>query len=150
MGQLIRHGVFETNSSSTHSLVIDRNGDYVGMTPDENGEILCYPQSFGWSVIKYADPEMKLAYLLIYIRDWLHDETSKIMHTAVLRKMVEDHTGARIVRLRTDEEGADDDGYIDHQSVEDGQLEAYFRDPQLMKDFVFGRSSYIETGNDND
>lgn len=149
MGQLIRHGVFETNSSSTHSLVVDRNGDYVGMTPDENGAILCYPQNFGWTRREFSDPEIKLAYLLIYIRDWIRDETGKIMHAEVLRKMVEDHTGATSVRLRTEDEGADDDGYIDHQSVENGELEGYFEDPALMKDFVFGRKSTLITDNDN-
>jgi len=146
MGQLIRHGVFETNSSSSHSIVVDRNGDYVGLTPDENNEIVIRPEDFGWNFDTYQNPEDKLAYLLIYIRDWIPVETMKLIYTKRLCDMVEEHTGASNVYLS----GENGDGYIDHQSVEGGQLEEYFQDQGLMKDFVFGRKSILETGHDND
>lgn len=129
--------------------MVDKNGDYEGLSPNKNGEILIYPQGFGWSFITYSDPESKLAYLLIYIRDWVDNETTKLAYHEKLRAMVEAHTGAAVVRLRDENEGVDDYGYIDHQSVEDGQLEEYFADEQLMKDFIFGQGSYVETGNDN-
>lgn len=145
MGKLIRHGVFETNSSSTHSLVVDRNGDYLGLTPNSNNEITVRPEDFGWSTINYSQPEEKLAYLLIYIRDWVPLESLKIAYKSKLVDMVSEHTGAEFVIL----EGEENDGYIDHQSVESGQLDPYFLDIDLMKDFVFGRGSYVETGNDN-
>lgn len=145
MGQLIRHGVFETNSSSTHSIVVNRNGDYVGLTPNDDNEIAVRPNDFGWATDTFEKPEEKLSYLLIYIRDWIPVETLKLVYTKRLLDMVKEHTGATNIYL----DGDDNDGYIDHQSVEHGELECYFSDPELMKDFVFGRGSYVETGNDN-
>lgn len=144
MGKLIRHGVFETNSSSTHSLVIDRNGDYTSITPDDNNEIVIKPEDFGWQFEAYQDPKDKLAYLFIYVREWVETETRKNVYHNMITEMVKEHTGASRVYL-----ASETDGYIDHQSVEDGQLEPYFRDPQLLKDFVFGRNSVLKTGNDN-
>lgn len=44
----------------------------------------------------------------------------------------------------------DEDSYIDHQSAAyEGENEEIFENKQKMKDFIFGRGSYIQLDNDN-
>ena len=53
----IRHGVFETNSSSTHSISINsRNTLYESITPDENDTVKLTVGQFGWDWNRYNDP----------------------------------------------------------------------------------------------
>lgn len=65
----IRNNVFETNSSSTHSLIIKRNMkkeyDYK-VVMSKRGELLLYylqDKDFGWGPVQYNDCYTKLNYL---------------------------------------------------------------------------------------
>lgn len=61
-----RHGVFETNSSSSHSISLDYSPQYlipdVELTVDGNLEVTC--GEFGWGYESYTDFYSKLAYLM--------------------------------------------------------------------------------------
>ena len=46
--KLIRNSVFETNSSSCHSISIGKSDVYDSVTPDEDGIIRIKPMEFGW------------------------------------------------------------------------------------------------------
>jgi len=139
----IRQGVFETNSSSTHSISVHNYGDYDSIAPDEDGIVYVRGEDFGWDQETFTDPESKLSYLMIYVRDWVNDVLLQNMYDQILTDVVCAHTHATGIHMDADS------GYIDHQSVENGQLHYLFRDPQLIKDFVFNRASYVETDNDN-
>lgn len=145
--KLIRHGVFETNSSSCHSLSICKDGAYEGMTPDSNNEIVLDPCEFGWGVDDYYCAENKMAYLWIYIKDWSGDSSDEFME--IFQKVVCEHTGADRVVMRSSGDKYYEYGYIDHQSVEDRDLDYMFSMPEVMKSFIFNPQSYIHTDNDN-
>jgi hypothetical protein len=145
VGKLIRRGVFETNSSSTHSITIGSDTDLLGFSPNtpDNG-IEIRPDYFGWNHEIYRSVESRLSYILIYIRDWSGDKHEKF--TQVLTNVVNDHTGAVYIKLIEDEE---EDGYIDHQSVEYQNYHYLFEDPSVLKTFLFSKDGYVETDNDN-
>lgn len=50
MGKLIRNSVFETNSSSTHSITIGSYTDFDTIIPDYNGNITVPTMEFGWQI----------------------------------------------------------------------------------------------------
>lgn len=141
--QKIRHGVFETNSSSCHSISISNSGNYDSISPDKDGVIHVYAGEFGWAQDTFSDPISKLSYLLIYIRDWVDSQEDKTEFMNKLLQVVKDQTHCDRIEFPTDS------GYIDHQSVECNDLHYMFEHAQTLKDFVFGRDSYIETDNDN-
>lgn len=73
----IRRGTFETNSSSTHSIVIsDKDRGYSYDLPvDENGILTLTFGSFGWGPDVLNTPYEKLTYLLTQMaQDILNDE----------------------------------------------------------------------------
>lgn len=150
MPQLIRNSVFETNSSSTHSLTIVSGGEYVHpntLVPDYDNILRVPAGDFGWSVEDYYDAESKLSYLLIYIRDWVNDEEVKARFMELLQQEVGGYVGAASVML-DDDNRMYGGGYIDHQSVEDRALD-YIFEQNLIKDLVFNPNSFVHTDNDN-
>ena len=73
--QLIRKSVFETNSSSCHSLDITDDTELNDIPiPDDEGVITLVSGDFGWELRNYKHFESKAAYLIVYIRDWCKDQ----------------------------------------------------------------------------
>lgn len=145
--KLIRNSVFETNSSSCHSLSIDENcTDFVSLTPDYDGVIRVSGGDFGWNEETYENASSKLAYVLIYIRDWVKPKGRAENFNQILQKLIKEHTGADSAELYDK-----NDGYIDHQSVEGGDLNYLFEEQNLhlLKSFIFGTTSSLRTDNDN-
>jgi hypothetical protein len=151
----IRQSCFETNSSSTHSLSFkddetdfvvpyidpEHGGVYVG---NNNAEL-----EFGWQEETYDGIPSKLAYVLLYIRDWAEDVNKEVFRK-ILDDVVHQQSGANLVVgdwYASDEYG--EKGYIDHQSVEDNDLDYLFETPEKLRIFLFGKNSYLETDNDN-
>lgn len=67
---------FETNSSSCHSISITNDSQLNDIPiPDENGNISLYGGEFGWEYEVYSDFYSKAAYLMVYIRDWVKNES---------------------------------------------------------------------------
>lgn len=185
MRKLVRTGVFETNSSSSHSLTLSESGTFDSITPDDDGVIRIKPGDFGWAIQDFHDPKDKLSYVMIYIRDWMDRYARRQLQndkkalegpdgpklsesTAVrlyglrdvmtpvqldacekLRTLVLEHTGATDIVFVNDDDRCFEGGYIDHQSVEGEDLQYLFDDMAKMKDFIFGRGSYLTTDNDN-
>lgn len=144
-----RHSVFETNSSSTHSISISENIDGLldTIVLDCNGNVVLSGGEFGWEIRTYNDALTKANYLLVYA---MTCASSKPEYEDVLIKVIKDQTGCKEVvydvQLYNDEL---DFGYIDHQSTEDGQLDYLFEDENLMRQFIFNPQSTLETDNDN-
>lgn len=134
MKKLIRNGVFETNSSSAHSISIsDGDKQFVLDTiyPDQFGVIRVYGGQFGWDFVKFNDAETKLNYAF---QDNVDED--------LLRKVVMDFTGATEVIF--DDKN---DGYIDHESC--GLAGSVCTDYESIKNFIFNKNSWLFTGNDN-
>lgn len=151
--QTIRQGVFETNSSSTHSLSISsKDCLYDSVYVPEDGILLVPPMEFGWEEETYNDPMSKLAYVMIYIRDWIRNDSKQEHATEVLKDLVCRHTGATDLVLDDKKNNWDRyEAYIDHQSVEDNDLDHFFEPggELRLKEFLFNPHSELKTDNDN-
>lgn len=147
MKKLIRNSVFETNSSSCHSISIGESDVYDSVIPDENGEIVLEPMEFGWEQERYNDAYTKMVYIWIYINDWSGRNEDEFMET--FQRVVCSHTGAtRVIMHKTNSEWYPY-GYIDHQSVEGNEYHYLFNDDQTLKQFLFDPKSWLVTDNDN-
>ena len=129
----IRHNVFETNSSSTHSISINADTQlFDSITHD--GTIVLGHGEYGWEFDTYYSALSKADYCAL---DMGGDPVKKEM----LIRVIKNHTGAKDVIF-------DLTGYIDHQSA--GTSDDAFKNDETLKAFIFGKGSYLETGNDND
>lgn len=155
----IRAGVFETNSSSTHSLVISGHGDIdTQYTINGDGLLEIHPYRFGWEWEEYTAAWIKLTYIYLYIKDWVMgnrgyrtpDPDSPYMK--LLEDVCKEQTGCvGLIEIPDDDDGFYPLGYIDHQSVEDRDLDYLFEnDGQSLRDFIFNKNSILKTGNDNE
>lgn len=131
--KVTRHAVFETNSSSTHSISIAGDGECSDTLAVEGGICEVWEGEFGWEEETYNDAATKASYCLTFAK---HNEH----HLAMLRRVIQEHTGADEVRFMGD-------GYIDHQSS-DVALEAFASDDTLAA-FIFNPHSGLTTDNDN-
>jgi hypothetical protein len=151
-----RRGVFETNSSSSHSIAICNTGS---LHPDDipvsdyyddgvNAHTKCIVLTggeFGWEVESHHDALTKANYLAIAA----NTEARKQLLIDVLKEA----TGASevVFACQTDEYNGPRYSYIDHQSAPcegDAAAEA-FESADAMKAFIFNRGSTLHTDNDN-
>jgi hypothetical protein len=136
----IRPNVFETNSSSTHSLVVcpgDLDPDDVAAQWVSTGKISIRPGEFGWEEDIHRDTKTKLSYLCTAAK---HDLITGYTLADFIQE-VENWTGCAVE--------IEDycDGYIDHQSQDLPDL--YLNTADARFQFLFHHKSYIETDNDN-
>lgn len=147
-----RHGVFETNSSSTHSISISDTGSLLDILKvDDEGNVIVTPAEFGWEQEEYTDANSKASYLYVYCRDWSGDKEEEFLEN--LKEAILEQTKAESVIFRdgsnTEGDYGYDDGYIDHQSVEGRALDYILEDKRLIRDFIFNPNSILTTDNDN-
>lgn len=134
MNRIIRHFVFETNSSSSHSISIPDTMELLDtLHPDENGEIRLGSGEYGWGYEEYNDAYNKADYAAVYANG--NEE-----HMSMLRGVIRMHTGAKeIVFLG--------DGYIDHQSSD--TCDEAFSSPTRLMNFIFNPKAELIIDNDN-
>lgn len=131
---LIRPNVFETNSSSCHSLSIaDDTKEFVMDTiyPNQDGIVKIYGGEFGWEWFKHNDAQTKADYAaqsLYYSNE----------HLDTLRDVIMEQTGAEDVIFNLE------DGYVDHDSH--GIVPT---DKESLRNFIFNKNSWLFGGNDN-
>jgi hypothetical protein len=134
----IRHAVFETNSSSTHSISIQSfkpiDGILDTIYPDSNGNITLFGGEFGWEEETYNDALTKANYCAV-------DAEGDNKKLEMLSKLIKQHTGAKevIYELKN--------SYIDHQSQ--GTSYKAFSDLESLRAFIFNPNSILQTDNDN-
>ena len=136
-----RIGVFETNSSSSHSISICHGQLTDTLGVDENGVCEIYPGEFGREVVEYNDAAEKASYCLTYAKCLGEDKDYPEMLAQVIKK----HLGCKEVQLCAMQDGSW--GYIDHQSF-DVCAEAFESEESLI-DFIFCQESELKTDNDN-
>jgi len=152
MKTVIRRSVFETNSSSMHSLAMvgkDRMGIYkfgksVTVSSDE----------YGWSGDNLSSPLEKLNYIATMIQ--YKDSSEEIAESRFfqwLSEMFKDYTGSELVYEPYDKNDEwYKDGYIDHQStdiLDDVWSENKEEFKNNMRDIVFNDKYFIIIDNDN-
>lgn len=147
--KVIRLGMFETNSSSTHTFTVDNQGyEYergVEIEPDWEGE-------FGWNWEAWYTTEEKLAYICRCILDynWDRKDTDEGIYET-LRPLQErlDNLGVHF-EIPTAQYLENHWGYVDHGDeyyVSDIQ-DILATDDGLLS-FLFNPKNGIDGGNDN-
>lgn len=145
----IRLGVFETNSSSTHSFTTENEGyEYergIEVNPDWDGE-------FGWSWEAWYTTEEKLAYICrcILDSDWLSKDTDEGIYKA-LRPLQERLENLGVYFEIPTKEYLDNHwGYVDHGGdyYYSDIIDILKTDDSLLS-FLFNPKNGIDGGNDN-
>jgi hypothetical protein len=135
MKQLIRKGVFETNSSSSHSIAIateDKEFVLDTIYPDQNGIITIHGDEYGWEWFKHNDSQTKASYAA---QSFANDD----FQLDILKEVIIEQTGATDVVF----EGLND-GYIDHDSY--GIVPT---SKEELRNLIFNKNSWLFGGNDN-
>lgn len=133
--KITRIGVFETNSSSAHSVSIanDKMAFVLDpIYPNELGEITLCGGEYGWEWFKTNSSIEKANYVA---QQFSHNQDALDMLIDVILEL----TGATKVVI------ADlSDGYVDHQSC--GIIPM---DKEQIRRFIFDKNSWLFGGNDN-
>lgn len=133
----IRNNVFETNSSSTHSICIakkpvDADGCHVDF----------YIGEFGWSYDE-VDPGDYLYTSILMFDDW-----KELL--GKLKDILDCHTiSYTFERPIFDEDGWLENGCVDHGGETREFIEAVLNDEDMLMRLLFG-NSVVYTGNDNE
>ena len=153
----IRKSVFETNSSSVHSISIAK------YTSIKNDNIVLEAKlgDFGWEHELYTDPYEKLSYLwtaVFCLADYEAWDKKKdfVKHAQILedwKKIISDVFSQYNIEIEYEHKGAFggaySDYYIDHSCELINMLDDFKNNPELIVDFVMGEKSVVETYNDN-
>ena len=155
MAMTIRKGVFETNSSSVHTLVIGNNADdFMNHLPSKVDFTF---GEFGWEFDAYDDTHSKASYLYTAIYDvyWKQDEENETLkkdfveyiRTTLAKWNIEcEFEIPKMAKYGTYLET----GSIDHSDRLKGFLTRIRKDEVMLMNFLFCEASMIYTGNDND
>ena len=130
----IRAAIFETNSSSTHSLTV-KNTDLKYETPKVGNKVVISTGEYGWGPEELVGWEAKASYLATYA--WLYGEE---YHRDKLIKVLEEYLKVPVCVQVLEY------SHIDHQSTEAAR--DMFTDPP-MKDIIFSKNYKIRIDNDN-
>lgn len=153
----IRSQVFETNSSSSHSITVSgTEAEDFGLGKDvlRSGVISIEQYSdFGWEWTEFHGTKDKIAYMLMqcdpqefsFNAEGSDDIVPRLVERSDnarwLVDVIERATGCMIEMRVGSYVG------IDHQSHGEGS--ELFCDESAMRQFLFSPSSYLQTGNDN-
>jgi len=143
MKQSIRRNVFETNSSSTHSLCVTKNNIL-----DQKQESLNFSiGEFGWEHDTLRSSFEKASYLYTAI---LINEKVELLDSV---KVILENNNVEYEFEEPKYDGDDEYkylkyGYIDHGNELDDFLGICNDEDKLMR-FLFSSESFILTGNDN-
>jgi hypothetical protein len=149
MKKITRHNVFETNSSSTHSISLSNEVEkYDTLYPNENGVFVFEGGEFGWEWDDYSDAYAKANYAATMIE--FLGETSSAEDSGeyskfkdLFERVIKDHVGCEI------EYDFMKYAHIDYQSMDVAwSITNYTYDE--LKNFIFNPKSVLYTGNDND
>lgn len=132
---LIRNGVFETNSSSCHSISIsDETQPFVFDTiyPDLDGKITIKGGEYGRGVFtRHNDVKTKLSYALT--------STLYGVDENMLREIIQEQTGCDNIELLVSEDyNSPYFSYIDHDSID-----IVPRTKEELRNFIFNKNSWL-------
>lgn len=134
----IRRGVFETNSSSTHSICISTEAELI--IPER---LTFAFGEFGWESDTLRSAEEKASYLYTGLSN--NDRKSDIENIVSFLES----KGIEIIRSKEKASDYSDEGNVDHSDQLEEFLNAIVSDEKRLMNFLFSPFSFILTGNDN-
>ena len=146
----IRRNIFESNSSSVHTLSISKEGLEPSNLPlNKDGYIEVEFGEFGKDVMIYSTQYEKLQYLLSFIAysRGLYESSSDLddlYETYDFNDVCDticDYAGAKGIVIIGDK-----DAYIDHQSMDDCVIDYWYEDQVL--NFIFNKYVSLKTYSD--
>lgn len=145
----IRNGVFETNSSSSHSVNISSTGDIdVSLIPNRAGVLIIDSvTNFGWEQETYTDASTKAMYSYLQAQYSSREELVDMVYD-----VIKTQTGATEVVFLGDIHSSWEDkmySYIDHQSAYYESGFEPLESKESLRNFIFNTNSVLETDNDN-
>lgn len=143
----IRRKVFETNSSSAHTISLSFT-DEIDTLGDPGDIIEIQLQEFGWGYDEYDDAYNKLSYVLTELYANYNEDLEDSEEYEEICKMVKDYCGVIISINESSKDGC----YIDHQSR--GMLRHWMCDSEhtstdFLKEFIFNKKYILVIDNDN-
>jgi len=165
-----RIGVFETNSSSQHSVSLSISNNtselkselHTKMINDKKCIIVTCGE-FDWGVTSYNDANTKLSYLITYllmynnasiddnvsliniddiIEDWYADQYKR------LKDLVCNFSRCDAIYVNIFDNEYSRFGFIDHQSIDVAEDILIYNDEELLN-FIFNPNSVLYISNDN-
>lgn len=133
----IRNGLFETNSSSVHTIVIGNNGEDFYKELPENLNFRF--DDFGWEIDVFTSTEKKASYLytaIVYC--------GKQEYLDIIKSKLE-KWGVQCMFEKNDE----DYYYIDHGNELKAWLDSVCNKEEYLLNYLFSEGSFVATGNDN-
>lgn len=138
----IRQHVFETNSSSCHSISISNTGNlFQTLYPNDEGNIILYGDDFGWGIDTHNDVITKASYLVTHLKTISNENEDMFI------KVIKEHTGAKNVIMESNGDSFYPYGYIDHQSV--GEASQVFESEMTLFQYLFNPNSILHIDHDN-
>ena len=136
--EVTRVGVFETNSSSSHSISVCTDGKFAkpNFFKDSDGSITIFDGEFGWGIDTFNDAASKASYCATYA-------FGRSAQQNVLRQVIAKHLNVSPDSIKFHYDG----GYIDHQSSE--TADDVFSDVESLEAFIFNPGSELHIDNDN-
>jgi len=170
--KLIRTGVFETNSSSCHSLSIsDDIKLFDTIYPNEEGNILLNGGEFGWEEGIYIDAITKANYVAVMIlllesaKETFNERENKESFNDYtlppfadknyeicknnFEEVIKEQTGANLIYNCSLDFNNENWSYIDHQSFECKEDAEWLLSKEQIRNFIFNPNSILITDNDN-
>lgn len=152
MQKQIRSSVFETNSSSSHSLTLGKSSlQPLIATEDElkTGTVIIHLGEYGWEWARLYSCRNKMSYLATQVKSQYDTHSDAAFNEAIsdgplqmLKDLVLQLTGCQTKFIGVD------NSYIDHQSYARGVH--LFDNMDELKAFLLDETAYIQTGNDNE
>lgn len=136
-----RNNVFETNSSSTHVIVVEsrtRDKRPIKVNPAWYGE-------FGWEFDTWGTIEEKLAYMIRCLVCYDYDENTLQDKIKPIQERL--HNLGIDFEIPTYEEYKN--GYVDHEDWYQEEIKDIYNDDEELLDFLLGENSCVIGGNDN-
>ena len=147
-----RSGVFETNSSSTHSICITKEMD---MEPTYPKKLVFRCEHFGWEEKTLSRPEEKAAYLYASI---LSLQTKKeVVHSKKIISKILSKVGVSCEFDQPEYFGDDEYCFCDSAGIDHAGEDYHYAfvngvlgDSDRLLRYLFSEKSFVLTGNDND
>lgn len=142
----IRNNMFETNSSSTHSLCISKEEFDRTLIPKYLN--IRANEEFGWSQETYCDPESKANYLFQVLYDCDCQAEIEALTEKINNIAQKYNVRISFPKPEADKFGMYTDGYVDHAGDAVPFVQELIDDEDKLCRFLFNPNSCIYTGSD--